>query len=97
MSLLRADKLAMIDEHAKRVEARFDDAIRTAEYGQDGSGTPPGMKRLETPEERSTWQRFLTTQARRESEGFAPGDVATVATQHPAVAEAFAEEPDAAS
>ena len=96
MSLLRADKLAMIDAHVKRVEERFDTAVRTAQYGQDGSGTPPGMKAVSTPEERQTWMRFLETQARREREGFAPGDVATAATQHPAVREVLTEELDAA-
>ena len=97
MSLLRQDAFDEISKHALNYAGRIDEAFSLAQYGADGSGTPPGMKRLDTPDEQATWQRFLETQARREQEGFAPGDVASAATQHPAVVEAFAEDPDAAS
>lgn len=44
---------------------------------------PPGVKSLDTPEEREVYRRFIERQAQREQFGTAPGDIATALSQHP--------------
>lgn len=89
MSLLRNEALEQLSAVAMQFSDRLDDAVSMAQYGSDGSGTPAGIKRLDTPQERATWQRFLERNARREQDGTQPGDVTTAALQHPAVQEGF--------
>ena len=61
---------------------------------RDGKVTqlPIGLKRLETPEQKDIWKRFMSRQAVQEQSGAIPSDIASTAIAHPAVQQAFAEE-----
>jgi hypothetical protein len=54
-------------------------------FGKDGNQVPAGFVKLTDPADQELWLRSLDKQARREQEGFAPGDVATRAIQSPIV------------
>lgn len=90
--LLRQEFLDEIDRHVLRVSARFEEALRTAQYGVDGQGTPPGMVNLNTPEKRRIWASWLKRQATQEQDGTVPGDIASTVVKHPAVAEMIDDE-----
>ena len=89
MSLLRAEQadkaVALI---LKRGE-RLGDALRIAEWGKDGDQVPNGMARLEG-DDAKLFADFMLRQAHKEKQGVAVGDIATTATENPAVAEEFA-------
>jgi hypothetical protein len=89
MSLLRQDPFDEIAKQALNYADRIDEMFALAQYGADNKGTPPGMKKLETPEDRAVWMQFSSKLARQEQEGNAPGDMASTAIQHPAVQEGF--------
>lgn len=91
MPLLDEEKLSALDRLSRvRADAR-DDTLRGLMF----KGTPIGFKRLRTKQDRDLWTSHLKRQAMREREGFAPGDVANAALEHPAVQVAFNEDASA--
>ncbi|MCA9857108.1 MAG: hypothetical protein KC458_07510 [Dehalococcoidia bacterium] len=95
MSLLSQQKREAAYEQARQFRARRTEAARSAYYGvRDGKVTqlPIGLKRLETPEQKDIWKRFMSRQAVQEQSGAIPSDIASTAIAHPAVQQAFAEE-----
>ncbi len=95
MSLLSEQKRELAHQHARKFAARRVEAARSAYYGvREGKVTqlPIGLKRLETPEERDIWKRFLSRQAIQEQEGAVESDIASTAIANPDVQQAFAEE-----
>lgn len=95
MSLLSEQKRELAHQHARQFSQRRLEAARSAYYGvSDGKVTqlPIGLKRLETPEEKDLWKRFLAREAVQEQEGMVESDIASTAIANPDVQQAFAEE-----
>lgn len=95
MSLLSEQKRTIAHQRAREFRNRRIEAARSAYYGvREGKVTqlPIGLKRLETPEERDVWKRFISREAIQEQEGAVESDIATTAIRHPDVQAAFNEE-----
>lgn len=88
MSLLSAQKRELAHERARQWRTLRTEAARAAYWGvRDGEATqlPPGLKKLESPQEKELWMRFLSRQAIQEQNGMVESDIATTAINHPDV------------
>jgi hypothetical protein len=85
MSLLRAKVVEAAEKAIKRKRVRRAAALNRAMFGRNGNEVPTGFVKLERPQDKELWLRSIDVQAKREQEGFAPGDVATRAAQSPIV------------
>jgi hypothetical protein len=97
VSLLRARSVEAARAAVARKRRRRQSALRRAMFGADGNAVPTGFVRLSDPKDQELWLKSLDKQARREQEGFAPGDVATRAIQSPIVREGAAQVQGAAN
>lgn len=66
----------------QRVDAKID-GLRHLMF-RNGS-VPPGMKVLETPEEKRLYAQHIQRSANREAMGTIPGDINTTLAAHPAI------------
>ena len=81
--------MEIVEQFSLAFAETFEDALRTAQYGVDGSSVPAGMVRLETEADQQLLLGHLQRQARMEQEGNTPGDIASTVVQNPAVQEAI--------
>ena len=92
MSMLRASTIEPANREVARRRVDRARTLRIAMFGATGQEVPAGFVRLTAGDDKRIFLKQMARQALRESEGFAPGDPAVRAVQHPAVQQAAAEE-----